>query len=344
MLVMACSKGPPCDCSCDCSCACDTSPTGQDTGVEVHDADGDGHDSVLFGGDDCLDQDPTAYPGAVHSDQGLDLVVLCDGTFLMGSPESEVGRDEGLPPPEDRETQRQVTLTHPFLIGVTPVTQSQFLAFMGYDPSRDTGCGSDCPVENLSWHEAAALANAVSEAAGLAPCFACTGSGITVSCSLDQAWDTPYACPGYRLPTSAEFEYAARGGHTSAFGNGLGIKPGHEARCEGGEQFDDGSPMADAFWYCGNATSKRPVAGFAPNDWGIHDMHGNIYGWCHDLYEGAGDEPQQDHFGPLESELGRVTRGGSWFVDPSMLRSAYRSFTQADNTIDDLGVRLVRSL
>jgi hypothetical protein len=91
---------------------------------------------------------------------------ICAGTFLMGAPPDEVGR-------HPNEMLHEVTLTHSFSIETTEVTQDEFEALMGINPSRFTGCGGDCPAEMLSWHQAAAYCNALSDVEGLDRCYRC---------------------------------------------------------------------------------------------------------------------------------------------------------------------------
>ena len=247
---------------------------------------------------------------------------ICAGTFTMGSPESEEGHD-------DDETQHEVILTGDFEILSTEVTQDEFEAQMGYNPSYYPLCGGGCPVDSMSWFEAAAYCNSLSEGAGLSQCYDCwmsTGDDPELICVRATNFATPYDCPGYRLPTEAEFEYAARAGTTTATYNGdLDVEPSRYS-CDFSRVLD---PIA---WYCGNSEVEydggrscsfsagprrcgpHEVGTREPNDWGLFDMLGNVREWCYDGYqEDLGSGTVTDpvvYWMNIKSE--KVSRGGSW--------------------------------
>jgi formylglycine-generating enzyme required for sulfatase activity len=259
-------------------------------------------------------------------------VTIDPGTFLMGSPTSEPGRQRD-------ETQHAVTLTRRFELLATEVTQAQFGERMGYVPAGYPECGDDCPVVRVNWHEAASYCNALSAEAGLASCYACSGSGAGVMCDPSGAYATPYDCPGYRLPTEAEWEYAARARTTGGTYNGI-CDDGHLG-CEQPNVVLDSSA-----WFCGNSgRTTHPVAGLAANPWGLYDMLGNVSEWCHDAWDrtdyGAGSVT--DPWGLASGSI-RVVRGGSCVDDAAYARAAWRYGSDSGDRGWAVGFRVSRSL
>jgi len=247
------------------------------------------------------------------------------GTFTMGSPSSEACNSPG-------ETQHQVTLTHAVELSATEVTQAQFQLILGYSPASHAGCAT-CPVDDVSWHEAVAYCNALSTKKGLAACYSCSGSGAAVLCgeAATYAAGQIYSCPGYRLPTEAEWEYAYRAKTTTALYSG-----DLTSSCSGTD------PVADQIaWYSGS--SSQPVAGKTANAWGLFDMAGNVWEWVHDLsVNNLGSAAVTDPWGAANG-TGRVYRGGSWFYGPKYLRAAYRASLSATGRSNDLGFRCART-
>ena len=221
---------------------------------------------------------------------GMTFRAIPAGTFMMGSPLNEPGR-------LDRELQHQVTLTQPFYMQTTEVTQAQWRAMMESNPSWHNTCGDDCPVENISWDDIQTFINQLNA----------LGEGT------------------YRLPTEAEWEYSARAGSTTAFANGDIT------------ELDCGrDPNLDAMgWYCYNSgDTPHPVAQKNPNVWGLYDMHGNIWEWVQDRYGDYPSDPVIDPTGPDPSDpsthLSHVGRGASFNFRADYCRSAHRGRRTAE--------------
>jgi formylglycine-generating enzyme required for sulfatase activity len=269
--------------------------------------------------DMALDSDaPPTTPG---------FVTISPVPFMMGSPTEEPGRFSD-------ENEHSVTLTGSFEIMEKEVTQGQFEELMEYNPTDFVSCGADCPVDTMNWHEAAAYANAVSVDADLDECYTCTGSGDSVTCEPSASFATPYDCPGYRLPTEAEWEYAARAGTTGGTYNGTSTL----TECESPNTVLD--PIA---LFCGNASSTtHSVGGQTPNSWGLFDILGNVWEWCHDWYD-PHEGTVTDPWGPVTGSS-RVLRGGSWSSAARSTRAATRNYRVPTIRINDFGLRLARSL
>ena len=213
---------------------------------------------------------------------------------------------------------------------------------MGYQPSSSS-CSS-CPVENISWHEAAAMANELSASASAEQCYSCSGSGALVTCSF---LVNPYLCEGYRLPTEAEWEYAARAGSEKAFWSSEGAADlqdvaGYYNLCVQ-DRFLDGTSirLSELSWYCtSSGNTAHEVGLLEPNGLGLYDMHGNVWEWCHDSYDLYDALPQLD---PVQESGGNtfVIRGGSYTTEPRKVRSAYRGGRAPDERFSDVGMRLV---
>ncbi len=237
------------------------------------------------------------------------MIYIPPGTFEMGcTPEMDV--EEGCA--ADEYPVHEVTLTRGYDLGTTEVTQGLWEAVMGSNPSFFSACRVDCPVERVSWEDAIAFANARSALEGLSAAYDADGN---VDLDAD----------GYRLPTEAEWEYAARAGDGTAFAGS-----------------DDVDEVA---WYDGNSdASTHPVATLAPNGLGLYDMSGNVWEWCGDWHDEAYYEvsPEIDPLGAL-SGTGRVDRGGSFFFSPQSARAAKRGGAPADFRSNDLGLRLART-
>ena len=259
-------------------------------------------------------------PEITHPGGGK-MILLSAGTFDMGCTAAQ--QAEGYSPYESPV--HTVTLTHDFYMGETEVTQGEYQAVMGSNPSYFSSCGSTCPVERVSWHEVAEYANALSRLDGLTECFSCSNDGCTTP--------SPYTCDGYRLPTEAEWEYAARAGTDYVYAGS--------------------NTVGDVGWYYKNETgSSHPVAQKLPNDWGLYDMSGNVMEWTWDWYSSSyySSSPSSDPEGPTppsdyitNSFTRRIIRGGSWHDVASDARVAYRYGNTPSNRYFLIGFRLART-
>ncbi|HPB51815.1 MAG TPA: formylglycine-generating enzyme family protein [Myxococcota bacterium] len=235
-------------------------------------------------------------------------VVIPAGSFLMGSPPTESGRsgDEG--------PQTRVTIGAPFMLKKTEVTQGEWKAVMGSNPSGFGSCGDTCPVETVSWNDAVEYCNRLSKKENLEQCYDKSGDSYTFR---------GVACRGYRLPTEAEWEYAARAGSTAA---------------RHGE-------IDQVAWSNNNSGSKtHPVGQKQANAWGLWDMLGNVWEWCSDWYAGnlVGGSVT-DPMGPSSGST-RVFRGGSWNTVASNVRAAFRYSYSPGNRHTNRGFRPARSV
>ncbi len=236
---------------------------------------------------------------------GMELVDIAPGTFQMGSPFSEPGRVLA-------EQRHEVTLTRAFRLAATPVTQSQWALVMGDNPSRFSTGGEDRPVENVTWYDAVRFCNRLNRLEGLTPCYSGTDASTR--------WDPD--ARGYRLPSEAEWEYAARAGTTTPFHTG-------DCLTTDAGNFNGRYPMEG----CARGLDRReplPVATFPPNPWGLYDMHGTVWEWVWDVYRSHGPGPATDPTGPeptsVRGHTKRIVRGGSWATMERWCRSAFRSF------------------
>jgi formylglycine-generating enzyme required for sulfatase activity len=250
----------------------------------------------------------------------------------MGSPDSEPGwyKDEG--------PVHEVTIRQPFFLKATEVTQGEWKALMGNNPSSFKNCGDSCPVENVSWWDAVAYCNALSRKEGLPECYSLSGCSGTPGKHFKCTGVTfvGLSCTGYRLPTEAEWEYAARAGTTTALYTG-----GITLRGE-----NDAPELDPIAWYGGNSGGRpHPVGKKQPNAWGLFDMLGNVLEWVqdsyHDSYNGAPSDGSA-----WESSAGsfRVSRGGCWFFDARFVRAASRYGGVPGHRFGDLGFRPARSI
>jgi len=282
------------------------------------DLDGDGY-SPCAG--DCDDSDPnSAVAGLGVVTQGGVFVSICAGTFEMGCTPGQTwcGTDEPM---------HTVTLTRGFWMGETEVTQEQWQSVMGSNTAHHSPngsgptCGLDCPMETVTWVDALLFANALSTAEGLAECYTVNGNTATVNGPSGSVYD----CEGYRLPTEAEWEYAARAGTDLVFAGS--------------------NTIGDVAWYTDNSSAvTHPVATKSPNAWGLYDMSGNVTEWVWDQYSETyySVSPATDPQGPTNS-ASRVIRGGNFSRPYTWARVAFRQDISPGFRSTSYGFRLART-
>lgn len=258
--------------------------------------------------------DPWPAPLKSMPAQQKSYVKVPAGTFHIGTPRSP----EGYGQPSEVDSDQ--TITRPFLMKATEVTYGEYFFVTKKMPNYyKAGC-LDCPVVHASWLDAAAYMNALSKLEKLEACYVIKGETV--------AWGG-LDCTGYRLPTEAEWEYAARGGKKEPlYGS-----------------------MDDIAWHAGNSESKlHPVGGKAANGYGLYDMVGNAAEWTWDAFEvEAFARPQTDPvIGGLKMtdvHVDRTIRGGAFLMPPDGFTVAYRNTQSDPNTGGDtIGFRPVRTI
>ena len=273
-------------------------------------------------------------------------VIIPKGQFAMGRASTKPcsGYKEVF-----KETPHPVKLNQAFLMMTTEVTQAQFQAIRGYNPSAHgpngakAACGTNCPVERVTWHEAAAYCNLLSVKAKLPECYSCTGFNEQVNCNgvLSYSGALIYSCPGYRLPTEAEWEYAYRAGTKTHLYNGKLDSAACED-CKFGHVV-----LNEIAWYCANSGKRtRPVGQKLANAWNLRDMSGNVYEWCHDwLQIDLGHLPVTNPVASKGAAGGnmKVLRGGGWTSSGHNLRGGYRHAGSSTTRASSWGLRCVRT-
>jgi len=267
----------------------------------------------------------------------IDWSNIPSGEFIFGSSEDALCR---APIPEKEVA---VTLTRPFHIASTEITQAQWEALDIPNPALNRG--EDKPVTFINFFEAAIWCNKLSLLEGLEPCYnlischndfatgcdqsqegawhSCWDADVNFNCTGDiHKYEDWYACPGYRLPTTAEWEYAAKAEVTAT------RTYGGDVVGEGLGSCIDQPSLNDIAWYCSNSTEElHPVGRKLPNPWGLYDTLGNVYEWTDYFSDGQPldfanpGQPLIDPIGPIDGEM-KDLRGGAFnkagcYVNPT---------------------------
>ncbi len=233
------------------------------------------------------------------------MVFVKGGNYMMGSNDGD----------GDEKPIHEVTVSS-FWIGKYQVTQKEWMEVMGSNPSRWSG--DQLPVENVSWYDAVEYCNKRSIQDGLTPCY--SGSGSNIICN--------WSANGYRLPTEAEWEFAARGGLKSK-----------------GYKYSGSDDLNAVAWYTGNSGQRTQEVGTKnPNELGIFDISGNVWEHCWDWYDSSyyGKSPNSDPKG-AGSGTYRVLRGWSWNNNENYCRTSNRG-SYPDSRYGSNGFRVSRTL
>ena len=235
--------------------------------------------------------------------------------FWMGSPPGRKGLYD--------ESRHWVRLTRAFSIGTTPVTQSLWESVRQDNPSMNSG--SARPVERVSWYEAIDFCNRLSKMEGLEPAYRVTvreeGWWVLKRVSQDVLWNR--GADGFRLPTEAEWEYAARAGSS--------------------QEYSGSDDIEVVGWHLSNSAHKSHEVGLKqPNGWGLFDMSGNVCEWVWDVTEAYPTDEVVDPIGPTKG-IGRIVRGGSWLDSPEQCKVWSRGSLGPDLSRSHIGFRLARS-
>jgi formylglycine-generating enzyme required for sulfatase activity len=288
-----------------------------------------------------------AAPQQTYQHEGHTMVVLAGDTFMMGSPVTERGRAV-------EEVLHRVTIPRTFAIAKTETTNTQFSRFLAAVPEyaamwkaaatnrfgnpprfQQFSRTPDSPQVAVSWYDAARYCNWLSQQAGL-PMSECVYPEYM---DATDGFELPAAYlhrTGYRLPTEAEWEYAARAGTTTSRHFG-----------------DDESLLPQYAWYDATTRKERafPVAQLLPNQWGLYDMLGNVWEWTFDRRrpypsEGSVRDDVEDSVLRVSNDVARTRRGGSFAYDWTTVRSAHRGdVTYFPNQIrDNVGFRVARTI
>ena len=230
---------------------------------------------------------------------GMEFIWIEPGNFNMGSPDNESGRD-------DDETLHSVKLTQGYWLAKYEITQGQWEKVMGNNPSAFKSCGNNCPAEQISWDDVQQFIKKINT----------QGNGK------------------FRLPTEAEWEYAARAGTRTPFSFGNNITP-KQVNYDGNYPYGDKTKRL-------YRSKTVPIGSLPENKWGLHEMHGNVHEWVQDRYQNYPTGTTINPTGPSSGSF-RVYRGGSWYGTSWSCRSADRDAYSTDNRHSSIGARLLRA-
>lgn len=249
---------------------------------------------------------------------GITTAAIPAGTFMMGSPTTEVNRSSD-------ETQHSVTLSA-FSMSTKEITCAQFAAFCNANNIEGNGLWAAGPYPTQPLLYANSTYGLTYSSGSWTPVTGKANAPMVRVTWFGAAAFAQYA--GGRLPTESEWEYAARATTTTAFNTGACLS----------------NTQANYIWQnpqtgCTNSNTNYPdttqnVGTYAPNAWGLHDMHGNVWEWCSDWYDTYPTTASTNPTGPANGS-GRVLRGGSWYYGAQYCRSAQRNY--GDPTINDTG-------
>lgn len=253
---------------------------------------------------------------------GYDMQLVTAAPFIMGSPKAERNRQKD-------EQLHEVSLKRDYYLGTFEVTQELWTTIMGSNPSHFQRCGARCPVESISWCDAVIFANRLSKREGFVEVYTLPyefSIGMSEDVCAEQS-RLVYADNnknGYRLPTEAEWEYAARAGRDSLY-SGSG-------------------DSASVAWTRDNSAIKvHSVCTLKTNDWGFCDMSGNVWELVWDFYAPYPINYGIPNYEGPDDGIFRILRGGSWGMDEGAARIANRHYARPGYRIRDVGLRLART-
>jgi formylglycine-generating enzyme required for sulfatase activity len=247
-------------------------------------------------------------PFVCFAQETANMILVEGGSFTMGSPSSELNRGGNEGPQHD------VSVSN-FYLGIYEVTQKEWSTVMETNPSYNKG--DNLPVENITWYEAVQYCNARSVKENLIPAYSINKNVVD--------WNS--AANGYRLPTEAEWEYAAKGGNKDKV-----------------TFLYAGSNTADTVgWHSGNSKESQRGGRKAPNSLGFYDLSGNVGEMCWDMHGTYNTAPQIDPHGASSGGY-HVGRGGCWYYDVQYLRTSFRAYIDPSTRYLMVGFRLARNV